>query len=98
MHNTYIHTIFTTKSHSSLVNCDASFISVHQKFNNYSLYDAFDTDEKESILNQIPHQPLCSPSHTPWQTEAQRVTNNLAQVPLQAHTACTRDLRGGITF
>jgi hypothetical protein len=49
-------------------------------------------------MNQIQHKLLWLPSHTWWQTEAQRTTNKLGHILLQGHTACTIYLHGGITF
>lgn len=44
----------------------------------------FDTpNNKSPILNQIQHKPLCFPSHTVWQTEAQETINRLQQVLIQ---------------
>jgi hypothetical protein len=50
------------------MNSNRSFIFVHQKLNNCSLFDALHmAEDKSSILNQIQHKPLGLPSCTPGQ-------------------------------
>lgn len=58
-----------------------------------------DAVEKESsILTRKQYKPLCSPSRTARQTEAQGPMKKVRQLRLQGHIVCKRYLREGINL
>jgi hypothetical protein len=76
-----------------------SFIVMHKKFNNCTLFDALHMAvDKSSILNHKLCKPLSLSSRNTRQTKVQGTTNKVGQILLQAYTVCARYLHGGSTF